>query len=176
MKRILQKDEPLLREHSLEVPFEEISSDYVQGVIADMKAAMRKEDDAAAIAAPQIGQLLRIFIISKAISSDKDDDSGIGLVFINPKIIKHSKKKRSVEEGCLSVRWLYGDVERFEKVTVEAYDEAGTRVIYGGSGIVAQAFQHEIDHLNGVLFNDKDKNVRDMTNESQEHVKPKEFF
>src|SRR5690606_13480032 len=116
------------------------------------KEAMHNEDDSAAIAAPQIGALLRIFIISRSILPEKEDGAVNDLVFINPKILKHSRTKSALEEGCLSVRWLYGEVERFDKVTVEALDETGRRVVYGASGIIAQAFQHEIDHLDGILF------------------------
>lgn len=161
MKKILQRDHPSLREHSREVSPDEIHSEYIQGVIQDMKASMHNEDDAAAIAAPQIGENVRIFIISKMVLSE----DGVGaddLVFINPKIVKVSKKKRLLEEGCLSVRWIYGDVWRHEKVTVEALNEKGQRVVYGASGIVAQAFQHEIDHLDGILFIDKALNQRDV--------------
>jgi len=171
MKKILQKDDPILRKPSREVLKEEIKGPYIQGVIADMQTAMHKEDDSAAIAAPQIGELVRIFIISRAILPDKEDGEREDLVFINPTIIKHSRTKSVVEEGCLSVRWLYGDVERFDKVRIEALDETGTRVVYGASGIVAQAFQHEIDHLNGILFIDKAENIRDIPPE--EKSKPK---
>jgi peptide deformylase len=127
-----------------------------------MKEVMHKEDDSAAIAAPQIGELLRIFIISSAIIPKKDEKEAQDLVFINPHIVKCSHSKSVIEEGCLSVRWLYGDVERYDKVTVEALDEKGKRIVYGASGIIAQAFQHEIDHLNGVLFVDTATNIRDV--------------
>ena len=172
MKKILQKNDPLLREISREVLPEEISSHYIQGVIRDMKTAMHKEDDSAAIAAPQIGELVRIFIISKAILTDEKDDPDVDdLVFINPRIIRASKKKKLLEEGCLSVRWIYGEVWRHEKVTVEALNEKGERVMYGAGGIVAQAFQHEIDHLDGILFIDKAQNKRDVPPEEAEKDK-----
>ncbi|MDZ7726133.1 MAG: peptide deformylase [Candidatus Campbellbacteria bacterium] len=176
MKEILQKDEALLRKSAREVKPEEISSEYIRGVIRDMKGAMDKEEDAAAIAAPQIGELVRIFIISKHILPNNQEGLAKDLVFINPKLIKHSKKTKVVEEGCLSVRWLYGDVERFEKATVEAYDENGKRIVYGASGVIAQAFQHELDHLDGVLFIDKADNVRDIPPESQSEDNPKELL
>lgn len=168
MKPILQKEDPRLREVSREVKPDEIQGVAIQKVIANMKEAMHNENDSAAIAAPQIGELVRIFILSHSILPKKDGGESKDLVFINPKIIKHSRTKQYVEEGCLSVRWLYGDVERFDKVTVEALDENGKKVVYGGSGIVAQAFQHEIDHLNGVLFIDRAINIRDVPPESEE--------
>jgi len=162
MREILQKDEPLLREKSKDVDPADIQSARIQKIIRDMKEAMHSEPDSAAIAAPQIGELVRIFIISKTILPKKEGVERDDLVFINPQIVRRSKKKHTIEEGCLSVRWLYGDVERFEKVTVEAYNERGERVVYGASGLIAQAFQHEIDHLDGILFIDKAENIRDL--------------
>jgi len=171
MKKILQKDEPLLRKKSKEVDPAEIQSERIQKIIRDMKEAMHSEPDSAAIAAPQIGELVRIFVVSKTILPKKEGVERDDLVFINPRITKRSKKKHTIEEGCLSVRWLYGDVERFEKVTVEAYNERGERIVYGASGLIAQAFQHEIDHLDGVLFIDRAKNLRDLPPKKDE---PKE--
>ncbi len=85
------------------------------------------------------------------------------LVFINPEIIKLSRKKRWAPEGCLSVRWLYGEVSRSEKATVRGFDEHGKPFMRGASGLLAQIFQHETDHLNGLLFIDKARNVEKIT-------------
>lgn len=161
----------MLRERAREVSLEEIPSAYIQGVIKDMATAMHQEGDAAAIAAPQIGEPVRIFIISKSILASEDEPDAEDLVFINPSLVKVSRKKKLLEEGCLSVRWIYGDVWRHEKATVKALNEKGERVMYGASGIVAQAFQHEIDHLDGVLFIDKAENMRDVPPEesTEEH-------
>ena len=75
-------------------------------------------------------------------------------VFINPKVTKISKKKQTVKEGCLSVTGVFGVMTRAEKVTVEACNEKGEKFTRGASGLLAQIFQHEMDHLNGVLFTD----------------------
>jgi peptide deformylase len=137
-----------------------------------------------AIAAPQIGENLRIFIVSKKVFEIMDeerktknkkskrekidefkkenDNDYDDIVCINPEIIKQSKKKIELEEGCLSVRWLYGKVKRSEKTLIKAYDEKGKPFTLGGSGILSQIFQHEIDHLDGVLFIDKAKNLKDI--------------
>jgi peptide deformylase len=69
-------------------------------------------------------------------------------------------------EGCLSVRWLYGNVLRSTKASIEAYDEFGNKFTRGGSGLLAQIFQHETDHLNGVLFIDTAEDVEDMPPDS----------
>jgi peptide deformylase len=114
------------------------------------------EEDGVAIAAPQIGVSLRIFIVAgKTLSIIKNEEGQKEYpdqVYINPTLIKLSKKKKKMEEGCLSVRWLYGEVERSEKVTINAHDEHGNKVHMGASGLMAQVFQHEVDHLNGILF------------------------
>lgn len=88
------------------------------------------------------------------------------LICINPVIIKESKEKIWMEgEGCLSVRWLYGKVKRSTKVTLRAYDENGKVFTRGASGLLAHIFQHESDHLDGILFIDKAKDLQRMTDE-----------
>ena len=67
-----------------------------------------------------------------------------------------------MEEGCLSVRYLYGKVSRGLKATIEAHDENGKKFERGGTGLLAQIFQHEVDHLNGILFIDKTKYVEEI--------------
>jgi peptide deformylase len=91
----------------------------------------------------------------------------IDTVYINPQIKKVSRKKRQLDEGCLSVRYLYGKVKRAEKVTLEAYNEKGEKFTKGGSGLLAQIFQHETDHLDGVLFIDKAENVVEVLPEKE---------
>jgi len=153
---ILQKNVSLLREKAKSVPVKSIRSKKVRNILDRMRRTLHAEEDGAAIAAPQIGEGLRIFIVSKKITKTKD------LVFINPEIIKTSKKKKKVEEGCLSIRWLYGQVNRSEKVTIRAHSETGKQFERGASGLLAQIFQHEMDHLDGILFIDKAENVRDI--------------
>ncbi len=166
---ILDRDAPILREVAKAVPMEEVSSKKIAKIIDKMRKALYQEDDGVAIAAPQIGEGLRIFIVRGSVralaqeeSEDKVQEDMPDLIFINPQIIKTSRKMKTLEEGCLSVRWLYGDVPRYEKVTLKAYDETGRLLTVGASGLMAQIFQHECDHLEGVLFIDKAKNVRDL--------------
>ena len=147
----------------------DISSPKIKKVIREMKEALNSQDDGVAIAAPQIGYSLRIFIVSKKVfeinKAVKENPRGIsstGLVFINPVIKKVSKEKKGLEEGCLSVRFLYGKVERSNKATISAYNEAGKKFERGGTGLLAQIFQHEVDHLNGILFIDKAKSLEEL--------------
>lgn len=166
---IVSEGHPALREVSQEVPLSEIESSDIQNVILDMKKALASQSDGIGLAAPQIGIPLRIFLVSKRIFGK--DESGIpadDLVFINPVITKESKEKKWMEgEGCLSVRWVYGKVKRATKVTLRAYNEKGQAFERGAGGLLAHIFQHEVDHLNGILFIDK---ARDL-----EQVDPKQL-
>jgi peptide deformylase len=166
MVRIYTKDESVLREIALSVPLTEIKSPRIAEIIANMKTALASQDDGVAICAPQIGESLRMFVVAGRILADiAGVEEGITIpdrVFINPEIVKISKKTEWMEEGCLSVRYLYGKVKRATKVRVRAYDEDGKAFELGGSDLLAQIFQHEIDHLDGTLFTDKAKDVKDM--------------
>lgn len=145
-----------------------------------MKTALDSQTDGVAIAAPQIGENVRMFVMSEKVfelsenvGERRDQQKKLAptafkhLVFINPKITKLSKQKKFMEEGCLSVRWLYGKVTRSTKTTVQAMDEHGTLFERGASGLLAQVFQHEIDHLDGILFTDKAKEVKEMPPDSE---------
>ncbi len=181
MKNILQREEKVLRQIAKEVPIGEISSTKIKKILKEMSEALASQSDGVAIAAPQIGHSLRIFLVSgkifdenfakdreERIAGEKPIDSVIKLqkefkhlVFINPKISKLSREKKWVPEGCLSVRWLYGKTHRSTKATVEALDENGKKFTRGGSDLLAQIFQHETDHLNGILFIDHAKEIKE---------------
>ena len=106
------------------------------------------------LAFPQLGKLKRIFVICNEVDKGKFEN----YVIINPKIISHSEEMIYVEEGegCLSVnREVDGIVPRFARAKIEAYDEEGNLFTYRVREDLAIAFQHEIDHLNGILFVDK---------------------
>lgn len=168
MREIVQREQPVLREVARSIPKEEIGSERIQKIINEMSSAMAVQKDGIAIAAPQIGENLRIFVVSGKLLSQVDKSHKGGdkdLVFINPEIIKLSKEKKDVEEGCLSVRWLYGKVRRSVRATITAFNEKGEKIERGASGVLAQVFQHEVDHLNGILFTDKAKEVWEMTEE-----------
>ena len=172
MIKIVQKEDVVLRKKTKEVPIKDITSKKIQTIIQNMKEALAKEVDGVALAAPQIGVSLSIFIISsKVFEFLKMDnlnfeeipaDISKDRVFINPVITNKSKKTSEVDEGCLSIRWWYGKVNRSEKATVRAYDEKGKQFTYGGSGLIAQIFQHEMDHLEGVLFTDKTEKLEEI--------------
>jgi peptide deformylase len=167
MVKIVERDNPILRQRAQEVSIEEIGTPRIQKIIQDMKGALSSQDDGVAIAAPQINVPLRIFVVSgKVLGFMKDEESEKfdhqDLVFINPKITKFSREKEDMEEGCLSIRYLYGKVRRSKKVQLEALDEYGSKINRGASGLMAQIFQHETDHLNGILFIDSARDVEDV--------------
>lgn len=159
MKEIVQKEDKVLRKIAKEVNPSDISDTKIQNVIKDMFEALASQDDGVALAAPQIGESLRIFIISPKIFEGSEDSH---LVFINPKIIKSSKDKKKMDEGCLSCRWYYGTTRRSTRVSVEAYDENGNKFEMKGTKLIAQIFQHEIDHLNGILFIDHAEDLKEL--------------
>ncbi|HVT74977.1 MAG TPA: peptide deformylase [Candidatus Paceibacterota bacterium] len=187
MITIVQKEDPILRKKAPPVPKSMFGSAELKKILRDMKAAIASQDDAVAIAAPQIGVSLRIFVVSGRVldminaaddatdndGSAKNDDAepvkkSDDVVFINPEIVKLSRTKKDMEEGCLSVRYLYGKVSRAAKATVRAFDEKGKAFQMGGSGLLAQAFQHETDHLDGVLFIDSAVDLEDLPPEEIE--------
>lgn len=193
MVTIVQKEDPVLREKAEPVNPKDFGSPALKKILSDMANAMEKEEDGVAIAAPQIGVPLRIFVVSHRAfeyidendTHTQDDLHNVhvpehkktkraNMVFINPVITKLSRKKVWMPEGCLSVRWLYGEVSRAEKATVRAYDENGKVFTWGGSGLLAQIFQHETDHLDGALFIDTARNIEKITAEEQKLRQEKE--
>lgn len=169
MAQIVQNGDSVLRLKAGEVGTEEFNQKKLLTVLSDMKEALNSQHDGVAIAAPQIGVSKRIFVVSKKVLGD--DKNSDDKVFINPTITFRSKDKKKMEEGCLSVRWLYGTVKRSSRVTVEAQNELGEKFIETGTGLMAQIFQHEIDHLEGILFVDSAENIREMTPEDDKKNK-----
>lgn len=162
---IVQVGTPVLRNIAEPVPIKEITSDRIQEILRDMEETLQAEPDGAALAAPQIGISLRIFILSKRVFRREHEDTSdhkAHYVYINPKIIKRSRRKERMDEGCLSVRGKYGTISRATNATVEAYDEHGVKFTRGAGGLLAQAFQHETDHLEGTLFIDRAEELWDV--------------
>lgn len=157
-----RKDNPL-RAISEPIKKEEFGTPRLKEIVATMQKALAKEKDGVALAAPQIGLTLRIFVISP--DAYPEDAKSKPLVFINPRITKISKKKAHMQEGCLSVRWVYGTTVRSVSATVEAYDVEGKKFTYGASGLIAHIFQHEVDHLNSTLFIDHGFDFEEYTEE-----------
>lgn len=151
---VLHCPNPELRKVSASVPPERIATPDSQKLIADLKATMKLEDGIG-IAAPQVGVHDRIIIV------DLED---VGpTAFYNPEIVQRSFKMIDSEEGCLSVPGQSGIVKRHRSVTVEAIDEQGEEIEIQASGLMATVFQHEIDHLDGILFIDRAEEIQKVS-------------
>lgn len=143
--------DPVLREKAQ--PVTKIDA-KLRRLLKDMAVSMY-EADGVGLAAPQVGVLQRAVVI----------DVGDGLLtLINPEIISAEGEEKGVE-GCLSLPGLIGDVPRSSKVTVRALDLEGHTQKISGEGLLARALQHELDHLEGILFIDKAQNLRSCETE-----------
>lgn len=114
------------------------------------------------LAAPQVGISERLIVV---------EYEETVYVLANPETVSRSEEKVLGEEGCLSIPDLYGDVERAERVTIRGLDESNKRTKIEAEGWLARIFQHEIDHLDGVLFTDRmepDAELRRVRNSSAE--------
>ena len=154
---IVQVGDPILRQTAKEVDLSLIDGVGLANDIQYMKSVLEQESyDGVALAAPQVGISKRIFIVAgRVFSRDEDETEPEAVAYINPVIIKHSSKQLPMDEGCLSVRMVYGTVKRYTNVTISYYDEKGVKHERGAGGLLAHIFQHEIDHLDGILFIDK---------------------
>ncbi len=143
-------------------PVEEITDELIQ-LLDDMRETMRAHDGIG-LAAPQIGKKICVAVI------EVDEETGL-FELINPEIIQYEGSSIDVE-GCLSLPNVYGTVERFDTIVVRYFDREGTDLEIEVFGYLARAFQHEIDHLNGVLFTQKIKDriaVEDLDKYMEEH-------
>jgi len=162
IKEILTSEHPVLRQKAKKVKRVDGST---QKLIDDMFESMR-EARGLGLAAPQIGVGLRVLVIE--MPDDDTDDSVEALpddkrhvkystekyALVNPEIVK-AEGEQFGEEGCLSIPGYVGLVRRAMKVTVKGLDRKGKEVKVKGEGLLARALQHEIDHLDGILFTDR---------------------
>jgi peptide deformylase len=138
---VVALDNPVLRQKAKRVPAIDGS---IQGLIDDMIETMR-DTGGVGLAAPQIGKSLRVIVI------ELPEEEPFAL--INPEVVRRSGE-REVIEGCLSVPGYQGNIKRSLSVTVKGQDRQGKRVRIKAEGLLAQALEHEIDHLNGTLYID----------------------
>lgn len=175
---IIKEPNKILRKTAEAILVEDITSRKIHELIAGMKETLANTQDGVGLAAPQVGESIQLFIVSSEAEeidrSEKLIAHGKPLkishrngkptagktawehhVFINPRVVNASRKKLERAEGCLSVPGKFGSVRRYEKITVEAYDENGRKFTRGASRFLARVIQHELDHLQGTLFTDK---------------------
>lgn len=139
---IKQYDNPILRKKAEEV---ERIDWQIRSLIDDMRETMQ-DAGGVGLAAPQVGVLKRIIVV---------EGETVPIVFIDPVIIKKSRKKISGQEGCLSLPGLVLRVKRAKRIEVEAIDEDGKEIVIKADGLFSRILQHEIDHLDGILFVDR---------------------
>ncbi|MEK7167461.1 MAG: peptide deformylase [Patescibacteria group bacterium] len=150
MLNIITHPNPILRKKAQKAP--NPLDPEIQALIPEMVKIMKKSDGVG-LAAPQIGQSIRLVVVSH-----KDGD----LVLINPQIIKKSILKDWDEEGCLSVPGKSGEVKRCKKIKVKFVNEKNFPRMFTAIGLLARVIQHEVDHLDGILFIDKARKIRNI--------------
>lgn len=159
MLPIRENGDPVLRAVAKPVPPELFNTTELQDMLAEMAETLDAQADGVALAAPQVGISYRIFVVRYDRMEERGETSAeeagpqLG-VYINPEFVKSSRRRSEMQEGCLSVRGVYGTTLRHEQSTVRAQDAGGVWFTRGGGGILSQAFQHETDHLDGILFID----------------------
>jgi peptide deformylase (EC 3.5.1.88) len=141
----------------------------LQTLIDDMFETMR-DAPGVGLAAPQIGESQRVVVVEYT-DDERENARPKKYVLVNPEIVQESEETVTDLEGCLSVPGLAGEVERFEAVTVQAKNRFGKPIKLKASGWLARIFQHEIDHLNGVLYIDRATRVFQPTPEEMEQIK-----
>lgn len=145
LRKIVTGQDPVLRKTSRTVE----NFDEKLAILLDDMAETMYKNEGVGLAAVQVGVLKRVVTI----------DIGEGLLeLVNP-VITEAKGSQEDSEGCLSFPNEYGIVERPNQVTVKAFDRNGNPVEYSGTGLLARAFCHELDHLDGVVFKDKVKEM-----------------
>lgn len=167
---------PILRESAKPVE----QGRNVKELTDAMRISMRAHDGIG-IAAPQVGEGLRIFLIDLDLFPEEVRKHVPGDVFINPKLKTKGFKREKMEEGCLSIPSVFGEVSRAHKVQIRAFDADWNAIQLTADGLLARVFQHEVDHLNGMLFVDRaeKKSLHKLTEEetlrpwSVDEVEPK---
>lgn len=154
--KILQLGNPILEKKSEKV--KDLKSEDVQNLIDDMlDTVISHEDHAAGLSAPQVGQLKRITLVKRYDKLENEDDANTDIgweIMVNPEISDSSENRSVVWEGCLSVREgdLFGEVERPAEIQVNYLNRHGEKKSLRAKGFFSHLIQHEIDHLNGILF------------------------
>jgi peptide deformylase len=163
VREILHVGNPLLRERSREVGRDELTLPSVQGLIDDLVDTMRAANGAG-IAAPQVGELVRIATVEVTHNPRYPYKPPIPLtVMVNPVIEALDDERVEINEGCLSVPDLRGNVLRHVNIRLRWWDRDGNEHDEVKRGLTAGTFQHELDHLDGVLFLDRVHDTRSLT-------------
>lgn len=166
--RIIQYPEPALRRRAEPV------GEVTEGVraVAMRMIDLMHEAEGIGLAAPQVGLSWRMFVAhvpeseSRSASASPVEATREPLIAINPKLIEPSHDLEPLEEGCLSLPDIVGEVRRPSEITIEALDAAGRPFAFRASGLLARCLQHETDHLDGVLILDRMTHIARLKNRS----------
>ena len=162
---IIQLGNPTLRQKAVWV--ENIQDEHIQKLIEDLIATVAKANGVG-IAAPQVGQSYRLFIVASRPNARYPNAPEMQpTAMINPKIIAHSTEVVKDWEGCLSVPGIRGLVPRYKSIEVEYTDFQGNLQKQELTDFIARIFQHEFDHLDGIVFVDRLENTLDMITEQE---------
>jgi len=169
---IVTKGASVLHKKAKPVPDSLFGTAELKDMLQRMSLSLRETEHGVAIAAPQIDIPYRIFVVRGFVMEhnnreDKNADQEPDVAFINPKIIKRSRKKELADEACLSVPDYAGKIKRSLQAAVRACDSEGICFERGASGLLAQVFQHECDHLDGILYIDKAEEVFEVSKEKE---------
>jgi peptide deformylase len=148
--KVITEGDPRLRQKAVKV---RRVDEEIRRLLRDMRESM-KDEKGVGLAAPQVGILRRVIVIGIPEGLEHDDDPEVTMSLVNPEIVRSSGRQVG-PEACLSIPDWYGDVPRAMNVTVKARDEDDREVRVKASGYLARILQHEIDHLDGILFIDR---------------------
>jgi peptide deformylase len=163
IRTIVQLGNPALRQVADPVDVNQIQSDEIQNLIDDLIETMRHANGAG-LASTQIAVPLRICVIEVNKNPRYSYKPDIPLtVLINPKVTFLTEERINVYEGCLSVPNMRGKVDRCPEILIEGFDREGQSVSFVSKGISAGTFQHELDHLDGLVFTDRMKDASSLT-------------
>lgn len=171
VREILTTPDPFLRERAKKV--RSVTSE-VKSLIDDMVETMRSAPGVG-LAAPQIGVGLRVIVAEYGEPSEDPEEEPKPPklhAIVNPEIVRHSNETNLDNEGCLSIPGYMGEVERYDVITVKGLNRHGKPVKIKTNGWMARIIQHEIDHLEGVLFIDRATQVWKLEEVEQEDVVP----
>jgi len=149
-------------------PVQVFDKDF-QALVDDMFDTMR-DAPGVGLAAPQIGESLRVVVVEYT-DDEREDAKPKKYVLVNPEYVYKSEETISDVEACLSVPGLAGEVERHQSVKIQAKNRFGKPITVKASGWLARIFQHEIDHIDGVLYIDRAARVFQPTVEEMEQIK-----
>ena len=162
IRKVSQMGHPVLRQRAVEIPPAQMQSPQMQRLIDDMIETMI-DYEGIGLAAPQVFEPLRLIVLGDPEANPQDEAAIPLIVLLNPQFTTLSPERLDAWEGCLSIPQLRGVVPRSAAVEVRGYDREGRAVELEAEGLFARVLQHEIDHLDGVLFPDRMADLQTLT-------------